>query len=137
MTDRFTRKERSAIMSRIHGANTEPEKIVRSLLHSMGYRFRLHVRKLPGNPDIVLPRHHKIVFVHGCFWHGHKRCARAGRPATRVAFWNRKIDGNMLRDATVYKRLRALGWKVFVIWQCEMKKAKRPALTVRLRRFLE
>jgi len=137
MTDRFTRKERSEIMSRIHGADTEPEKIVRSLVHRMGYRFRLHVRKLPGNPDIVLARHHKIIFVHGCFWHGHKRCVRASRPATRAAFWNRKIDGNIFRDASVQRWLKALGWNVFVLWQCELKKTKRAALTARLRRFLE
>jgi DNA mismatch endonuclease (patch repair protein) len=124
-------------MSRVHGGDTEPERIVRSLLHTMGYRFRLHVRKLPGNPDVVLPRRHRVVFVHGCFWHGHKRCTRAGRPATRVAFWNRKIDGNVVRDAAVRKRLKALGWKVLVIWQCETKQAKRAALVTRLRRFLE
>ncbi len=122
MSDRFTREERSWIMSRVRGGNTAPEKIVRSLLHAMGFRFRLHVRKLPGNPDIVLTRFHKIVFVHGCFWHGHKGCRRSGRPETNVRFWNRKIDGNIRRDTRIRRQLRGLGWSIMVVWQCRIRK---------------
>lgn len=125
MADRITPEERSRIMSRIKGRETKPEKLVRSLLHGMGYRFRLHAKNLPGKPDIVLPRHNKVIFVHGCFWHGHKRCKRAKRPATRKEFWNRKIDGNIKRDEKVKRQLRALGWQVLVVWQCQTRDQKK------------
>src|ERR1051326_937761 len=121
MTDVFSSAKRSAIMSRIKGENTTPESIVRKLLHSMGYRFRLHESKLPGKPDIVLPRHEKIIFVHGCFWHGHGRCSRATLPSTNIDFWRKKISGNKLRDVKVRRELRYSGWKVSVIWQCQLK----------------
>lgn len=123
MVDKFTQSERSRIMSRIKGRNTSPEKKVRSLIHKMGYRFRINVTKLPGNPDIVLPRHRKIIFVHGCFWHGHKGCSRSKRPTSNIEFWDKKISGNIKRDAKVKKELELSSWKVFVIWQCETKKS--------------
>ncbi len=91
---------------------------MRSALHGMGFRFRLHRRDLPGTPDIVLPRYRKVVFVHGCFWHQHEGCRRASRPATNIEFWNRKLDANMVRDALVAAQLRALGWEPLVVWQC-------------------
>lgn len=109
-------------MSRVKGVDTKPEIFVRSLVHRMGFRFRIHRRDLPGNPDIVLPKHGKIIFVHGCFWHGHKRCPRAKRPKTNKAFWNRKLDMNSKRDKTLQKKLRSKGWKVLVVWQCETKR---------------
>lgn len=134
MGERFTPEERSRIMSLIKGRETKPEKLVRSILHGLGYRFRLHVKNLPGKPDIVLPRHKKIVFVHGCFWHGHKRCKRAKRPATRKEFWNRKIDGNIKRDEKVGRQLKALGWKVLVVWQCKTR--NQTELRNRLEKFM-
>jgi DNA mismatch endonuclease, patch repair protein len=88
----------------------------------MGYRYRLNVRKLPGTPDIVLSKHKKVVFVHGCFWHGHKGCKRSKRPTTNVDFWNRKIDQNIKRDKDSLKELRRLGWKPLAIWECQTKK---------------
>ena len=108
-------------MSRISGGNTKPEIVVRKMLHSMGYRFRLHSRRLPGTPDVVLPRHHKIVFIHGCFWHGHKNCSRAKRPVSNEDFWNKKIEANIKRDNIAVKELRNSGWEVLIIWQCETK----------------
>jgi DNA mismatch endonuclease (patch repair protein) len=97
----------------------------------MGYRFRLHPKNLPGKPDIVLPKHHKVIFVNGCFWHGHRGCNRAGRPATNIEFWNRKLDRNLKRDETVQKELRVLGWKVLVVWECKTRDVAKllPTLT--------
>lgn len=135
MTDRFTESKRSRIMSRVRSKNTTTEKLVRSILHKMGYRFRLHVKNLPGKPDIVLPRFRKIIFVNGCFWHGHPDCKRATRPATNVEFWNKKIDGNIERDNKISRDLMKLGWQVLVIWQCQTKDVK--SLMQRLTGFLK
>ena len=107
-------------MSHIKGANTKPELAVRSLLHRMGYRFRLHRRDLPGTPDIVLPGRASVVFVHGCFWHGHA-CKRAKMPKSRVEYWVDKIGSNKRRDTRKRRQLRTLGWKVVIVWECEMK----------------
>jgi DNA mismatch endonuclease (patch repair protein) len=100
----------------------------------MGFRFRVHRRDLPGNPDIVLPRHGKVIFVHGCFWHGHKRCPRSKRPTTNICFWNRKLDTNIERDKLFRRKLRSMGWKVLVIWQCETRRPEN--LLGKLERFL-
>jgi len=108
-------------MAKVKGKDTKPERVVRSLLHSMGYRFRLHRRDLPGNPDIVLPKHKKVLFVHGCFWHGHKGCPRSKRPTTNVDFWNAKLDKTIERDKRKLEELISLGWDTLVIWQCEIK----------------
>lgn len=108
-------------MSHISGKNTKPEILVRSLLHRMGYRFRIHKKDLPGRPDICLPKHKKVIFVHGCFWHGHENCPRSKRPTTNVEFWNKKIDGNIERDKENIKKLRRLGWQTLMIWTCEIK----------------
>lgn len=135
MPDRFTPQERSRIMSLVKGRDTKPEKIVRSLLHMMGYRFRLHRNDLPGKPDIVLPKRRKAIFVHGCFWHGHAGCRRAGRPKSNADFWNKKIDANMARDKKTQAELKNSGWDFLVIWQCEMKDLEK--LQVNLKRFLE
>lgn len=120
MVDQFTRKQRSRVMARVKNKNTKPEKRIRSMLHRMGYRFRLHRRDLPGAPDIVLPRHKKVVFVHGCFWHSHQ-CPRGKRPATRKEFWNAKLDANQERDRANREALERIGWQVHVVWECQLK----------------
>lgn len=118
--DKYTPERRSEIMARIGGKNTKPELVVRRLLHSMGYRFRLHGKNLPGKPDIVLPKHRTVIFVHGCFWHGCKKCDRGTRiPKTNTEFWVQKIEGNCRRDSESRKKLIELGWQVIVVWQCE------------------
>jgi len=121
VADVFTPDKRAQIMRRIGGRDTKPEIRVRSLLHAMGYRFRLCRRDLPGKPDIVLPRFKTVVLVHGCFWHGHPGCRRATIPTTNRDFWIAKIAGNQARDARVEAELKRLGWSVVVIWQCELK----------------
>ena len=119
--DHFSATKRSEIMSRVKGTDTSVEIRVRQLLHSLGYRFKLHARDLPGKPDIVLPKHRSVVFVHGCFWHGHKACRRASIPQTNREFWTRKIEGNIDRDKRCVRELRESGWKVLVVWQCQTK----------------
>lgn len=106
-------------MSRIKGTNTKPEKVVRSFLHRQGYRFVLHRRDLPGSPDVVLPKHKTVVFVHGCFWHRHEGCKFAYTPKTRRDFWEEKFRTNVERDVANTKKLEDLGWKVAVIWECQ------------------
>jgi len=125
--------ERSRMMSRVRGKDTKPEKAVRSMLHQMGYRFRLHRRDLPGCPDIVLVRLRKVIFVHGCFWHGHCGCRRATRPSTHVDFWNRKIEKNIAREALQTQELRTMGWDVLVVWECQTRRPD--ALKAELARF--
>lgn len=125
MTDVFTREKRSQLMSRIKGRDTKPEILVRSLVHRMGFRFRIHRRDLPGKPDMVLPRHGKVIFVHGCFWHGHKWCQRSKRPTSNIDFWNKKLDMNIKRDKVFQGKLRSRGWKVLVVWQCETQKPEK------------
>jgi DNA mismatch endonuclease (patch repair protein) len=132
--DPFDAAKRSEIMSHIRGKDTDVEKKVRSLLHSLGYRFRLHVDGLPGKPDIVLPKYASIVFVHGCFWHGHNRCKRASIPQTNREFWTQKISGNMQRDRRTIRELHKLGWKVLVVWQCQTK--NRALVENRIAKFL-
>jgi len=119
--DVFSREKRSQIMSRVSGKNTKPEILVRSLLHNMGYRFRLHRKDLPGKPDITLPKHNKVIFVHGCFWHGHTDCPRSKRPTTNKIFWREKLDKNRERDKVSIDNLKELGWGVLVVWTCEVK----------------
>jgi DNA mismatch endonuclease (patch repair protein) len=121
MTDVFTKSKRSEVMSRIKGRNTKPELAVRSLLHRMGYRFRLHRADLPGKPDIVLPRYQTLIFVHGCFWHRHKGCRFAYTPKTRMDFWLKKLESNVIRDIHVKSDLELLGWRVIIVWQCELR----------------
>lgn len=136
MTDVFTNEKRSRIMAGIHGKDTVPEMIVRRLVHSLRYRYRLHVRDLPGNPDLVFPKHKKIIFVHGCFWHRH-RC-RKGRslPQTRTEFWEDKLTRNKQRDERNRLALRRGGWKVLVVWECQTSPGRMSRLEVRIRRFL-
>jgi DNA mismatch endonuclease (patch repair protein) len=119
MTDVVDRATRSRMMSGIRGKNTRPELIVRSFLHRAGLRFRLHA-KLPGKPDLVLPKYRTAVFVHGCFWHRHKDCRHATTPATNAVFWQEKFAANVRRDARVKQQLEDSGWRVLVIWSCEL-----------------
>ena len=121
MTDVFSKEKRSWIMSRVKLRDTKPEMLVRSLVHRIGFRFRVHRRGLPGAPDIVLPRHGKVIFVHGCFWHGHKRCSRSKRPTTNKTFWSKKLDENIERDKRFRRGLRRMGWTVLVLWQCDTR----------------
>jgi len=130
MADRISKEHRSWNMSRIRSCNTKPEMIVRSGLHSQGYRFRLHgnVSKrlhpkgvLPGKPDIVLAGYKTVVFVHGCFWHRHPGCSETTTPKTRTAWWTQKFKGNVERDKRKYLELKQLGWKVLIVWGCETK----------------
>ena len=122
-------------MSHVSGKNTKPELIVRSLLHNMGYRFRLHRNDLPGKPDITLPKYRKVIFVHGCFWHGHKECQRSKRPTTNKKFWSEKLDNNLERDKVSVQKLNELGWDVFIVWTCEVNDTN--TLKNRLISFLE
>jgi DNA mismatch endonuclease, patch repair protein len=123
---------RSRIMRSIRGAETEPERLVRSFLHREGLRFRKNVRSLPGRPDIVLRKHRAIVFVHGCFWHRHQGCSRAAQPRTNAAFWKAKFAANVTRDRRVAATLRQLGWRVFTIWECEVRPGRLRALAMRI-----
>lgn len=120
--DMFSRERRSEIMSRIRGSNTKPERLVRSLLHRLGYRFRLHRRDLPGRPDIVLPGRRTVVLVHGCWWHLHQGCPAGRLPTGNRAFWQAKLEGNRRRDRSTIAKLRRLGWKVVVLWECEIER---------------
>ena len=124
MVDIISEERRSWNMSRIRGKDTKPEIIVRSILHRMGYRFRLHRKDLPGKPDIVLPKYNTVIFVHGCFWHRHKGCKFAYTPKSRVDFWKAKFDGTVARDKHNRKQLEAMGWDVEIIWECEVKDEK-------------
>lgn len=120
MVDVLNSKQRRLNMSRIRSKDTKPEILIRSLLHEGGFRFRIHRKDLPGNPDIVLPKHHTIVFVHGCFWHGHK-CHMSKIPETRRDFWLNKISSNNERDRKAVKNLISIGWKVIIIWECSLR----------------
>jgi DNA mismatch endonuclease, patch repair protein len=120
MADRITPERRSWNMSRIKGRDTGPEIRVRSLLHRLGLRFTLHNTTLPGKPDIVLPRWRTVIFVHGCFWHRHAHCPNNVMPKTRPDFWEQKLGGNVARDERNFSSLRRLGWRVRVIWECEV-----------------
>ena len=119
MVDKVSKDVRSRMMAAVKARDTNPEKLVRSMLFHEGFRFRLHRRDLPGNPDIVLPRYRTIVFVQGCFWHGHDCRKGRRRPQTRPEFWNAKLDGNIARDRTNQAALFSMGWKVFTIWTCQ------------------
>ena len=122
MVDRITKEHRSWNMSRIKGSDTKPEKILRSALHRAGFRFRLHHPKLPGRPDIVLPKYNAVVFVHGCYWHRHAGCPNATTPKTRTEFWQAKFDGTVERDRRNVDELTRLGWHVITVWECELEK---------------
>lgn len=125
MADRISPEKRSWNMSQIRAKNTKPEILVRSLLHRLGFRFRLHVRSLPGCPDIVLKRWRTIILVHGCFWHRHSGCKQAYTPKTRKKFWLTKFQGNIDRDRKTEQLLRNAGWKLITVWECEANDSER------------
>lgn len=132
--DIMTPRERSDRMRLIRAANTKPELAVRRLIYGMGYRYRLHGGDLPGRPDIVFRKMRKAIFVHGCFWHLH-RCPNSRPPKSKLNYWVPKLQGNAERDKTVRQRLRRMGWKTLVVWECQLKRIDR--LSHRIRVFLE
>ncbi len=133
--DTLTPEKRSWNMSRIRSKDTQPEIIVRRLLHSMGYRFRLHRKDLPGKPDIVLPKYKTVIFVHGCFWHRHPGCKYAYTPKSRIGFWQKKFAENVSRDKKKKTDLKKAGWKVLIIWECEI--LKKDKLEVKIQKALK
>ena len=120
MTDKLAPERRSWNMSRIRAMDTKPEMQVRRMLHAAGFRYRLHVKDLPGKPDIVLPKWKTVIFVHGCFWHRHEGCKDATTPKTRTEWWLRKFDRNIKNDASAKEKLEAEGWYVITVWECEI-----------------
>jgi DNA mismatch endonuclease (patch repair protein) len=139
--DVFTSQKRSEVMSRIRGRDTKPERALRSMLHRLGYRFTVNGprnKSLPGKPDLVLPKYRTVIFVHGCFWHGHENCPHFRIPKTRSAWWKHKIEGNRARDLRNENALWEAGWHVVTIWECALKTAAaRQWLTVRVPRLLD
>lgn len=125
MVDRLSPERRSWNMSHIRGKNTRPERVVRSFLHRMGFRFRIRNQKLPGNPDIVLPKYRTAILVHGCFWHRHPGCKYAYTPKSRIDFWEGKFRRNVARDRMVNELLSQAGWRIIVIWECELEDVSR------------
>ncbi len=125
MTDKVSKERRSEIMSSVRGKDTKPELIVRHFLFSEGFRYRLHDKKLPGKPDLKLPKYKTVVFINGCFWHGHTNCKIYVMPKTNKEFWQEKIDKNIARDEKNIAELNNLGWNVIVLWECELKKTRR------------
>ena len=132
MADVHTPEQRSYNMSQIRGKNTKPEELVRKFLFSQGFRYRKNDPRLPGKPDIVLPKYKTVIFVNGCFWHGHEGCRYFVWPKNNAEFWKAKISGNIQRDAQSIRLLRDQGWNVIVVWECELKKANREATLIGL-----
>lgn len=125
MTDKMTPEQRHRCMASVHSKDTKPEMLVRRYLFGCGFRYRLHVRSLPGSPDIVLAKYKTAIFVNGCFWHGHEGCPLYRIPKSNVAFWRKKIKRNQERDKKEYALLRVMGWRVLVIWECQLRSAVR------------
>jgi DNA mismatch endonuclease, patch repair protein len=122
--DNLSKKARSALMAKIKGKNTRPEMIVRKFLFSKGFRYRIHDSRYPGSPDIILPKYHTAIFVHGCFWHGHENCRASRLPTTNLEYWQEKIRQNLERDRRKIKLLVDNDWKVIIIWECKIKNKK-------------
>jgi len=135
MLDKITAEQRSRTMRAVRRKDTAPEMVVRRLLHSAGYRYRLHDRSLPGSPDLTFPKRRKAIFVHGCFWHGHN-CRTSLSPQSRQDYWQPKLRRNQLRDLSNLSDLKALGWQVMAVWECETRPNARPALLDCLCSFL-
>lgn len=133
--DSLSPAERSERMSRVRNKDTKPELAVRRLVHSMGYRYRLHSKTLPGHPDLVFAGTRKVIFVHGCFWHRHKGCPNCRLPKSKLDFWVPKLEGNRRRDLASQAKLRRQGWKILVVWECELRNQQR--LSHRIMEFLE
>lgn len=137
MADVHSKEIRSYNMSRIRSKDTKPEMMVRRFLHAQGFRYRLHVKDLPGKPDVVLPRYKTVIFVHGCFWHGHQGCRYFVIPKTRTDWWMHKIENNITNDFRVEGQLRAAGWRIIKIWECELKKCVFESTLTKLTSFLK
>lgn len=138
MADNHSKEARSYNMSMIKGKNTKPEMLVRKYLHANGFRYRLHSKNLPGKPDIVLPKYKTLIFVHGCFWHGHKDCKYFVVPKTNTDFWLNKINGNIANESKVIKALKKEGWKTIIVWECDLKKDKiQKTLTILVKKILQ
>jgi DNA mismatch endonuclease (patch repair protein) len=135
--DTLTREQRGERMRRIRSKNTKPEILIRKLVHAMGYRYRLHVSKLPGKPDLTFSKHKKVIFIHGCFWHRHpdKNCKLARLPKSRLEFWGNKLEGNRKRDIAKQEELCKLGWDVLIIWECQLRDLK--IVRAKIKAFLE
>lgn len=118
----MTTEERSKMMSKIKSKNTAPEMIVRRYLHNKGFRYRLHDKKLPGKPDLILPKYKAVIFIHGCFWHGHEGCKYYRIPKSNIDYWTKKLKGNISRDKQDQQSLQAMGWRVLIVWECELKR---------------
>ena len=136
MADKMTKEQRHRCMAHIRSKNTKPEMTVRKYLFARGFRYRLHVRRLPGTPDIVLHRYATVIFVHGCFWHGHDDCGKFRLPQTNVDFWKAKIERNKARDLEDYAKLHKMGWHVLVVWECQLSKQQSGATLMALARRL-
>jgi len=132
--DTLTPEQRRRAMASVKSENTAPELLVRRILHANGFRFRLHRKDLPGKPDIVLPKYRTVIFVHGCFWHQHTGCPHASRPSSNQDYWQPKLDRNIERDAKRQAALRALGWRVIVVWECNTKNL--PKIATELKQLL-
>lgn len=137
MADIVTPEVRSRMMSRIRGRNTRPEVVLRKALHRRGFRFRLNAKKLPGSPDIVLPRWKTVLFVHGCYWHRHPGCRKATTPSSNVEFWAKKFRQNVERDARNIRDLQEAGWRVGVVWECAIGSEPPPGLIIKVEEFIE
>jgi DNA mismatch endonuclease (patch repair protein) len=134
--DTLTPAQRSERMSLVRSKNTKPEMVIRRLVHKMGFRYRLHARDLPGNPDLVFPSRGKIIFIHGCFWHRHgTTCKNTRWPKSKLDFWRPKLEQNQRRDKIVRRELRKLGWRVLVVWECQLRLSE--ALESKISAFLE
>jgi DNA mismatch endonuclease (patch repair protein) len=136
MTDKFSPSKRKTIMQSIQGKDSRPEKIVRSMIFKLGFRYRLHDALLPGKPDLVFKSAKKIIFVHGCYWHRHNCKKGNSIPDTNQEFWKKKFAANKKRDKEVRRKLRKEGWKILIIWECETRKTKRSKLATRIIKFL-
>ncbi|MDR1181195.1 MAG: very short patch repair endonuclease [Bacteroidales bacterium] len=130
--DIWSKEKRSEVMSKIRSKNTEPEMILRKALFAKGYRYRINYKKLPGKPDIVFPKYKTVIFIHGCFWHGHEHCKIAHIPKRNTDFWARKISMNKERDKNNEMKVAALGWKVLTFWECEISKKELPLILERV-----
>lgn len=132
MADIVDKQTRSRMMAGIKGKDTKPELVLRRALHARGFRYRLHSKTVPGRPDLVFPKHHAIVFVHGCFWHRHEGCRYTTTPSTRPEFWQAKFDANVTRDRSVHDQLLDAGWRVATVWECALRRSEETALAANL-----
>ena len=136
MADVHDKKTRSYNMSQIRSGNTKPDILVRKFLHAQGFRYKLHDKKLPGKPDIVLPKYKTVIFIHGCFWHGHANCKYFVVPKTRTAWWLNKINTNKTNDTKAIKALKKEGWKIITVWECDLKPVRAEKKLISLLRRL-